>query len=98
MAKAKRAKYVSKGQRRNSRIHKPHARAITGSLDNVMRTAFSNAQVLGDHTNGAYRDLVDTCVHALKKPQRLSDDAKRGWSAHLSFRTYNELKAQGIMQ
>lgn len=95
MAKAKRAKYVSKGQRRNSRIHKKHERAVVGNLNNAMREAMGNAQVSASVVGSS---LASICINALMKPVKLTQEQQRGWSAHLSFKTYQQLKEQGILQ
>lgn len=88
--------FVSKGQRVSCYGNVKHApRAVGGDMDNAMRSAFRNAKL--DTNNFNIRGLVVMCVDAITKPVRLTDDQKRGWSAKLSFKTYNELKAQEIM-
>jgi hypothetical protein len=65
-------------------------------MQTQMTQAFRNAQVFPS----ASAVLVDKCIDAITKQekQKPNADQQRGWSAHLSFKTYNELKAQGIMQ
>jgi len=77
-------------KRRNTinRFHKPFSNSI-------IRHAFSNASVSPRLVGSK---LVQDCVNALHNKHKETEDEKRGWSATLSFRTYQELKAQEIVQ
>lgn len=94
MAQAKRAKYTSKGQRRNSNLHKPAAKAITGNLNTAMREAFLNT----DFPAGVrFSRLGAIVIKAASVEPRLTQEQKKGWSAHLSFKTFKSLKNRGVM-
>lgn len=58
-----------------------------------MREAFSRARVTMD-TSGA---LVNKCAHAFMSNAGVHKMGK-GWNAHLSFKTAQALKAQGILE
>jgi hypothetical protein len=98
MAQAKRKQYVSKGQRQNSRlVHRP-AKPVEGSQDNAMTCAMLGAK-LTDNVRfsrlGAI--IIKEVGKHVQHPPKQTHDQKRGWSAHLSFRTFKELQAQGVM-
>jgi hypothetical protein len=58
--------------------------------------AFRNARVFPSTSKA----LVAKCISAITKQEAVkpNEEQKRGWSTHLSYKTYQELKAQGIMQ
>jgi hypothetical protein len=94
MAKASRAKYISKGQRRNSKLVKRHAAPIGGSTDNAMRTAFLSTS-FPDAVR--FSRMGSAIIKAAQNAPKLTHDQAKGWSAHLSFRTFKDLQAQGVM-
>jgi hypothetical protein len=58
----------------------------------VMHTAFANARFFN-------RGLLTKVGNALGRYKpKLSRDAQRGWSTNISFRTYNALKNQGVLE
>lgn len=59
--------------------------AIRTALDNAARTA-------------PISKLQGIVKAALKRPVRLSRDQQRGWSTKISFRAYNSLKNQGVLE
>lgn len=94
MAKHQKNKTVSKGQRISSKPLKAvPGKAQVGDNNNAIRSAFLRAdfsKVVGTKMGAA---IIDA---ALATPKRTAD-AIKGWSAGLSFRTYQALKAQGVM-
>ncbi len=66
-------------------------------MQNQMTQAFRNAKVASSVVG---KPLIQHCINAITKQERSkpTQEQQRGWSAHLSFKTYNELKAQGVMQ
>lgn len=71
-----------------NRFHKPFSNSI-------IRHAFANASVSPRLVGSK---LVQDCVNAMVAKHKETEDEKRGWSTNLSFRTYQELKAQGVLQ
>lgn len=65
-------------------------------MQNQMTQAFRNAKVASSVVG---KPLVGMCIDAITKQERIkpTQEQQRGWSAHLSFKTYNELKAQDII-
>ncbi|MDF0504865.1 hypothetical protein POK33_29450 [Burkholderia cenocepacia] len=58
----------------------------------ALHTAFQSARCYPNET------LTVRVVEALRRfKPRLSRDQQRGWSTKISFRTYNSLKNQGIL-
>jgi hypothetical protein len=94
MAQAKRAKYTSKGQRRNSKLHKPAPKAQVGNTNNAMREAFLNT----DFPDGVrFSRLGAIIIRQASHEPKLTPEQQKGWSANLSFKTYQALKAKGVM-
>lgn len=59
----------------------------------TFRKAFINAR------RGANAALIATVRDVLHRHRpRLSRDEQRGWSTKISFRTYNSLKRQGVLE
>lgn len=94
MAQAKRAKYTSKGQRRNSKLHKPAVKEMTGNMNNAMREAFLNTDF---PDNVHFSRLGAIIIKAVTVEPKLTHEQKKGWSAHLSFKTFKALQDQGVM-
>lgn len=87
--------FVSKGQRVSCYGNIKHTpRAVGGNNNNAMREAMHNARV---DPSVIGSELATICINAIMNKPKLSSDQQRGWSAHLSFRTFNTLKEQGIM-
>ena len=67
--------------------------------------AFANSQMSKAFRNASVdkrlvdSKLVNSCVQAIMNDDKRKPSAEeqRGWSAHLSYKTYQELKAQRIM-
>ena len=59
----------------------------------TIRNAFTNAFCTGELS-----PLHLLVAEALKRKPRLSRDQQRGWSTKISFRTYNSLKNQGVLE
>lgn len=60
----------------------------------AIRNAFANSLRFTGKRCTAVESLI---VTALGRSPRLSRDQQRGWSTKISFRTYNSLKNQGIL-
>ncbi|MCA8110273.1 hypothetical protein [Burkholderia cepacia] len=60
-------------------------------------TAIRNAFVNMIASKDASLQLIATIGSALERKPRLSRDQQRGWSTKISFRTYNSLKNQGVL-
>ena len=94
MAQAKRAKYTSKGQRRNSKLHKPAAKEMTGNMNNAIREAFLST----NFPDGVrFSRLGAIVIKAASVAPKLTHEQQKGWSAHLSFKTFKVLQEQGVM-
>jgi hypothetical protein len=94
MAKAKRTKYVSKGQRKNSKLKAAAPKPQVGDDHNAIKSAFLAAQI-NDSIRFSY--MGNAIIKAVQAPVKRSADAIRGWSASLSFKTHKALKEQGIL-
>lgn len=65
-------------------------------MNTQMANAFRNAQVSNSVIGSKLVDHVISAITNADK-RKPSADEQRGWSAKLSFRTYNQLKADGVM-
>lgn len=94
MAKAKRTKYISKGQRKNSKLKAAAPKPQVGNDNNAMREAFMVAP-LTDSVR--FSRMGNAIIKAAQAPVKRSAEAIRGWSAKLSFRTYKALQDAGVL-
>lgn len=94
MAKAKRKQYISKGQRRNSKLHKPAPKLVSGNFNTAIREAFLAAD-FPDRIR--FSRLGQLVIHSATRIPKLSADLAKGWSTKLSFRTFQKLQADGIL-
>lgn len=94
MAQAKRKQYVSKGQRRNSRLAAAIIKPIVGNLNTAIREAFLSTK-LTDTVR--FSRLGNICIKAVQHEPKLTREQEKGWSTNLSFRTFKSLQAQGVL-
>lgn len=62
-------------------------------ITTVMREAFERAKI----TKSTSAALVNKCAHAFQSGAGVFSIGK-GWNAHLSFKTAQTLKAQGVLE
>lgn len=95
MAKHQKNKQVSKGLRTSCKGNvKQPAKAVAGNDNNAIREAFMSAK-LTDSVR--FSRMGSAIIKAAQNPVKRSAEAIRGWSAKLSFKTYNALKEQGVL-
>lgn len=93
--KARRANIVSKGKRISChKNHKPATKAIEGNLNTAMREAFLSTSF---PDSIRFSRLGAIVIKAAQNIPKLTADQQRGWSTKLSFRTFKELQADGVL-
>lgn len=82
--------HISKGLRTSCKGNVKQApKELGGSTDNAIRNAFMSAKLTD---NVRFSRMGNAIIKAAQAPVKRSADAIRGWSAKLSFRTFNALK------
>ncbi len=94
MAKAKRTKYISKGQRKNSKLKAAAPKPQVGNDNNAMRQAFLDTPFTDSVRFSRMGAIIIRAVQATVKRTPVQ---VRGWSANLSFRTYKALQTAGVL-
>lgn len=85
----------SKGSRVSCYGNKKHAiKAVGGSTDNAMRSAFMSADF---PDSVRFSRLGSTIIKVAQVAPKLTHDQQRGWSTALSFRTFKALQDQGVL-
>jgi hypothetical protein len=88
--------FVSKGLRSSGGklLKRPQDKPNTGNDNNAIREAFMTAKLTD---NVRFSRMGSAIIKAAQNPVKRSAEAIRGWSAKLSFKTYNALKEQGVL-
>ena len=86
---------ISKGIRTSCHGNTKHAqRAVGGSTDNAMRTAFLSTSF---PDSVRFSRMGSAIIRAAQNIPKLTHDQAKGWSTNLSFRTFKSLQEQGVL-
>lgn len=95
MAKHRVGKTVSAGKRAScNKLRAAAPKPQVGNNNNAIREAFMVAP-LSDSVR--FSRMGSAIIKAAQAPVKQTAEAIKGWSTKLSFRTFNALKAQGIL-
>jgi hypothetical protein len=95
MAKHTKGKKISLGNQRSCRkLAKQPGKAQVGNDNNAIREAFMNTPMTDSVRFSRMGAII---IRAAQTPVKRTADAIKGWSAKLSFRTFNALKEQGVL-
>lgn len=86
---------VSKGIRTScNKLVKQPAKPQVGNNNNAMREAMLSTKFTD---SVRYSRMGNTIINVLQAPVKRTADEIKGWTAKLSFKTFKQLKEQGIV-